>query len=399
MHYDTIALEDDYLISFGKKTPLVVERGSGIDVWDTANAHYLDFTAGWAVTSLGHAHPVLVRALVEQAGKILQNPDSGLTYSPARARLLGQLVKLLPPDLRHIFFVNSGAEANDAALKLARKITGRKKVVSTTRSFHGRTIGATSVTGQAIQRDRYEVLVPHCTFIPYDDLVAAEMAIDGDTAATIVEPIQGEGGVRVPTDGYLLSIAELCRKAGALLIVDEIQTGFWRTGPAFASIAQGVIPAFLTLAKGIAGGFPFGAVAVAGSAATRIEAGDHGGTYCGNPLGCAVAAAAIEHLLAIDIESSVKKRGAQCTRRLRDLLRAFPHHVKEVRGKGLLAAIEFTRDAVAAQVHAEALARGLILNIKHGTIIRIFPALIITEAELDAGLGILEEAIAAVARG
>ncbi len=395
MHYDTIALEDKHLISFGKKTPLVIERGSGIDVWDITGKHFLDFTAGWAVTSLGHAHPVLVKALTDQVTKIAQNPDSGLTYSPARARLLVQMVKILPPHLHHLFFTNSGAEANDAALKLARKITGRKKIVSTLMSFHGRTIGATSVTGQSIQRERFDVLVPHCSFIPFNDTDAAEQAIDTETAAVIVEPIQGEGGVRIPDKGYLGQVSELCRNAGALLIVDEIQTGFWRTGPAFTSIAQGAKPDFLTMAKGIAGGFPFGAVAVSESAAAGIKEGDHGGTYCGNPLGCAVAAATIEHLLAIDVEASVKRLGAYCMRELQGLQRDFPLIIKEVRGSGLLIAVEFTDAENAARVHAEALARGLILNIKHGTIVRIFPALTISEDEIDAGVGILEAAVAA----
>jgi acetylornithine/N-succinyldiaminopimelate aminotransferase len=397
MLYDTIALEDSHLISFGKKTPLVVERGRGIDVWDVSGRHYLDFTSGWAVTSIGHAHPVTVKALTEQAGKILQNPDSGLTYAPSRARLLIQLVRLLPQRLHRFFFTNSGAEANDAALKLARKITGRKKIVSTMRSFHGRTIGATSVTGQSTQRDRYTVLVPHCSFIPYNDVSAAQQAIDRATAAVIVEPVQGEGGVWVPDAGYFVQLSEMCRKAGALLIVDEIQTGFWRTGPVFASIAQGVIPDFLTMAKGIAGGFPFGAVAVSEEAAAKIEPDDHGGTYCGNPLGCAVAAATIEHLLAIDIESSVKRMGVHCMKRLRELQQTFPSLVREVRGSGLLLAMEFFREEKAARVHEEALAKGLILNIKHGTIIRIFPALTICKDEIDAGMGILEEAVEKVA--
>ena len=397
MLYDTIALEDHHLVSFGEKTPLVVERGSGIDVWDVSGRHYLDFTAGLAVTSLGHAHPVIVKALIEQAGKILQNPDSGLTYAPSRARLLAQLVRILPQPLHRFFFANSGAEANDAALKLARKITGRKKIVSMMRSFHGRTIGATSVTGQPIQRDRYAVLVPYCTFIPYNNVSAALRAIDDETAAVIVEPVQGEGGVWVPEPGYLPQLSGMCRKTGALLIVDEIQTGFWRTGPAFASIAQGVIPDFLTMAKGIAGGFPFGAVAVSEAAAAKIEPGDHGGTYCGNPLGCAVAAATIEHLLAVDIESSVKRVGEHCMKRLIGLQQTFPTIVKEVRGCGLLLAMEIFREEIAGRIHREALSRGLILNIKHGKIIRIFPALTITEKELDVGIEILEEVIATAA--
>jgi len=386
---DTIACEDTYLIPFAKKIPLVIESGSGVDVWDTDGKHYIDFTAGWAVTSLGHSDPVIIEALCEQARKIIHNPDSGLTYSPARARLLRKLAAVLPERLHHFYFVNSGAEANDSALKLARKITRRKKVVSTINSFHGRTTAAVSVTGQAIQRDRFDVHVPGTEFIPYNDLVAAEAAIDTDTAAVIIEPIQGEGGVHIPDAGYLAGIAKLCRERGALLIVDEIQTGFWRTGPVFASIAQGVQPDFLTLAKGIAGGFPFAAVAVAAETAAKIELGDHGGTYNGNPLGCAVAAATIEHCVAIGIEDRVVHAGRCVQEHLEFLAQHYPTIVKEVRGEGLLWALELHDADVTENVRLEALTSGLIINVKHGTIIRIFPALTIDDAALEDGCAIL----------
>jgi acetylornithine/N-succinyldiaminopimelate aminotransferase len=391
-------IEDTYHIAFGTKHPLVIERGKGVYVWDTSGKRYLDFTAGWAVTSLGHAHPVHVRTISEQVRKISQNPDSGLTYSPPRALLLERMVKVLPENLRNVFFVNSGAEANDAALKLARKITGRKKIVSTRQSFHGRTIGTTSVTGQAVQRDRYvDGLIPHCSFIDYNCMEAAEREIDTVTAAVIVEPVQSEGGVRVPDDTYLPFLARCCRKNGALLIVDEIQTGFWRTGPAFASVAQGVLPDFLTLGKGIAGGFPFGAVAVAADTALEIEPGDHGGTYCGNPLGCAVAAATVGFLDENEIGTSVEQLGNHCISQLLRMKEQFPGMIREVRGKGLLIALEFTGAETALRVHEEAREQGCILNLKHGTIMRIFPALIIKRKELEAGLEILRSAVASVA--
>ena len=389
MYSDTMTLEDRHHLSFGKKTPLVVERGSGTQVWDVNGKQYLDFTAGWAVTSLGHAHPVVVQALAEQAAKIIQNPDSGLTYAPARAELIRKLLQITPSQLQHFFFTNSGAEANDAALKLARKITGRKKVVSTLMSFHGRTISCTSATGQKIQRDRHPVLVPHYAFIPYNDPVALHAAIDEATAAVIVEPVQGEGGVRVPDPGYLAAVEAVCRKTGALLIVDEIQTGFWRTGPVFASVAAGVKPDFITMAKGIAGGFPFGAVAVDEKAAEAIDPGDHGGTYCGNPLGCAVAAATIGYLFESGIEKSVEANGLHLFNRLRQLQEAYPEMVKEVRGTGLLIAVEFNDPVVAAGLHRDALSHGLILNIKHGSIIRIFPPLVISRKEIDEGVKIM----------
>jgi|WetSurMetagenome_2_1015567.scaffolds.fasta_scaffold57016_3 acetylornithine/N-succinyldiaminopimelate aminotransferase len=391
--YSTIAIENRHLIPFCKKTVVSIERGEGVNVWDEKGKKYIDFTSGWAVTSLGHSHPVVVKALFKQARKIMQNPDSGLTYAPSRARLLAQMARILPGHLQNIFFVNSGAEANDAALKLARKITGRKKIVSTLMSYHGRTIGTISATGQAVQRDRYSVLVPHCEFIPFNDIIAAGREIDSATAAVIVEPIQGEGGVRIPDQEYLAALSWLCKQAGALLIVDEIQTGFWRTGPAFAFMGQNMSPDFLTMGKGIAGGFPFAAVAVSDTAAQKIEVGDHGGTYNGNPLGCAVAAAVIEHLIAVDIGASVNVMGKVCMDKLLQLKGCYPFMIKEIRGVGLLVAVEFSKPSFAEAVQAEALERGLIINLKHGTIMRIFPALNISQREMEEGLSILAAAI------
>jgi acetylornithine/N-succinyldiaminopimelate aminotransferase len=390
--FSTKTIEDKYLVSFGKRTPVTIERGSGVYVWDTEGKQYLDFTAGWAVTAIGHAHPVHIAAINEQASRICQNPDGSLTYAPPRARLLKAMVSLLPEPLHNIFFSNSGAEANDAALKLARKITGRKKVVSTRQSFHGRTIGTTSVTGQAIQRERYKhALNPDCVFIPYNDSNVAREEIDHETAAVIIEPVQGEGGVWVAESGYLTEMARLCKKKGALLIVDEIQTGFWRTGPSFASLAQGVQPDFMTLAKGIAGGFPFGAVVVKDEVARRIEMGDHGGTYCGNPLGCAVAAATIEYLKSVNIGSAVEYKGNVCAERLGSLQQSYPTFVNEVRGKGLLWAIDFYDEAITDLVVDGARESGLLLNQKHGRMIRLFPALTITAEELRSGLRIIEK--------
>ena len=272
---DTIAIEDRHTPPFFTKIPLSIERGEGIYVWDESGRRYIDFTAGWGVTCLGHAHPAISRALVEQGGKILQNPNSGLTYSPARARLIALLTEILPPNLTRVFFSNSGAEANDAVIKLARKVTGRMDVVSTEQSFHGRTISTASATGQAKHRERFNPLMPNYIFVPYGDVGAIAEVLSGTTAAVILEPIQGEGGVNVPPEGYLRDVEGLCRKAGACLIVDEVQTGFCRTGPMFAVTQLGVRPDFMTLAKGIAGGFPFGAF--------RPDGGSFGKTREGRP--------------------------------------------------------------------------------------------------------------------
>ncbi len=291
------------------KQKISIEKGEGIYVWDEEGKIYIDFTSGWGVTCIGHANPVITDALLDQGRKIIQNPNSGLTYSPARARLLSLLEGILPPNLTRVFFTNSGAEANDAAIKLARKVTGRPDIISTYQSFHGRTISTTSATGQAKHRDRYSPLMPNYRFVPYDNLEALKRSLDENVAAVIIEPIQGEGGVRVPSKEYLKEVDALCKKNGSLLIMDEIQTGFFRTGPAFVTGSCGVKTDFLTMAKGIAGGFPFGAFALSEAVAKKLEIGDHGGTYCGNPLGCAVSYAVIKHLMDNNISRNVEEMG------------------------------------------------------------------------------------------
>lgn len=394
MQHSTMETEDKYLLSFCKKLPIAVTHGKGVNVWDESGKSYLDFTAGWAVTSLGHAHPVIINAIINQAGKIMHCPNSHQTYSPERAKLLLKLAGLLPQNLGKIFFVNSGAEANDAAIKLARKVTGKPRVISTAKSFHGRTVGTLSATGSGTHRQKLTVRMPGFEFVPYNDIDAIKKVIDHETAAFIVEPIQGEGGIRVPSPDYLEKVSEICKKHKVLLIVDEIQTGFFRTGPAFCSCTGNVKPAFLTMAKGIAGGFPFGAVAVDSAVAEKIELGDHGGTYIGNPLGCAVASAVIDFMLNNDIEFHVKEMGEITGSYLNRWKDEFGT-IKEIRGKGLLFAVEFKDPIFAEKVFERALEKGLILNIIHGKIIRIFPALTITKDELIKGLTILESAIKA----
>ena len=392
---DTIAAEDAHMPPFFAKTPISIARGEGVWVWDEDGRRYLDLTAGWGVTSLGHAHPVIVRALTEQGARIIQNPDSGLTYSPPRARLLELLAGLLPGRLTRVFFTNSGAEANDAAVKLARKATGRTGVIAAEDSFHGRTISMVSATGQAKHRDRFRPLMPGYRFVPFDDVAALERTLDGDVAAVILEPVQGEGGVRVPAPGYLHAVSRLCRANGSLLIVDEVQTGFCRTGPLFAAAAAGAEPDLMTLAKGIAGGFPLGAFAMTDAVADRLEAGDHGGTYCGNPLACAVAEAVLRYLVEEHVEARVTELGEWALGRMRGWAERLPGLVVGARGVGLLLLVELRDEATAGAVAAECLRRGAFVRQTHGTGIRVFPALTITHEELDEGLSLLEEAIAA----
>ena len=330
---ETIEIEDKHTPPFFAKVPISIERGEGVYVWDEEGNKYLDFTAGWGVTCLGHAHPVITDALLAQSRRIIQNPNSGLTYSPPRARLLSLMRQILPPNLTRVFFSNSGAEANDAAIKLARRVTGRLDVVSTLQSFHGGTISTASATGQARHREKFKPLMPNYRFVPYDDLAALTHILDEKVAAVILEPIQGEGGVRVPSDGYLEEVSRLCKANGSLLIVDEIQTGFCRTGPMFAIGPLNVGADFLTMAKGIAGGFPFGAFATSEGISAQLELGDHGGTYCGNPLGCAVAHAVIKQLLEEHISTHVKEMGRLAVGRMREWQRAYRDVITDVRGR------------------------------------------------------------------
>jgi len=299
----------------------------------------------------------------------------------------------LPPNLTRVFFTNSGAEANDAAIKLARKVTGRPDIISTYQSFHGRTISTTSATGQAKHRDRYSPLMPNYRFVPYNNLEALKRSLDENVAAVIIEPIQGEGGVRIPSKEYLKEVDILCKKNGSLLIMDEIQTGFFRTGPAFVTGSCGVKTDFLTMAKGIAGGFPFGAFALSEAVAKKLEIGDHGGTYCGNPLGCAVSYAVIKHLMDNNISKNVEEMGGLALDRMSLWKNIYGNLIADIRGKGLLIMIEFHSEDIATNVKNECLVRGLFVTQTQGNGIRIFPALNIKKDELEKGLLIIEEAI------
>jgi len=396
---DTMAIEDAHAVPFFNKTPISIERGEGICVWDEDGNRYMDFTAGWGVTCLGHAHPVITEALAAQSRKIMQNPNSGVTYSPARAKLIALLMKILPEGLTRIFFSNSGAEANDASIKLARKATGRLDVVSTDLSFHGRTISTASATGQEKHRDKFKPLMPNYRFVPFDDLKAMGRALDGDVAAVILEPIQGEGGINVPSEGYLEAVSALCKRNGSYLIIDEVQTGFCRTGPMFAIDGLNLKPDFLTLAKGIAGGFPFGAFAMTEEVSLKLQKGDHGGTYCGNPLGCAVAYAVINHLLETDIKKNVESVGSFIYENLEALQQAHPTIIRTVRGKGLLLAMEVNDPQIATEILEKSLRLGLFINLTQGNVIRVFPALNIRKEEAEEGLELLKKAVTLVAEG
>lgn len=393
MNDNTISIENDRLVPFFNRIPLVVERGKGVNVWDDAGKQYIDFTSGWGVTCIGHANPVITNAIVKQAGKIVATPNAGQAYSPVRAELLDTLAGILPAGLTRIFFGSNGAEVNDAAIKLSRKVSGRMTIISASGGFHGRTTISASATGLAVHRETFNPTFAGNVFVPYNDLDAMARAINSSVAAVILEPVLGEGGVIVPNPHYLAEVSRLCRNNGVFLIVDEVQTGFCRTGPMFASERSDVAIDFLTMAKGIAGGFPFAAFAVTEPLASRFEKGDHGGTYCGNPLGCAVSLAVVRYLLDNNVSAHVQELGSETLAQLKVWQDEYPGVVTDVRGKGMLLAIELSDSKIGSEVFNRCLENGLIINVVQGRIIRLFPALTVTRVEMREALAILKHGL------
>jgi acetylornithine/N-succinyldiaminopimelate aminotransferase len=394
----TIETENTLGLSFCERLELAFTRGKGTLVWDEAGKAYLDFTSGWGVTCLGHSHPVITAAVAAQADRLMQSPNGAFTYSPERAALLSLLKSVLPTSLVRIFFCNSGAEANDAALKLARKITGRGKVISTSGSFHGRTFNTLSVSRGVDNTSRYVPVLPGTTFVPHGDTAALAAVLDDNTAAVIVEPVQGEGGVQIPHVHWLAQVQSLCRQHGTLLIVDEVQTGFCRTGKFFAlqHSPESIEPNILTLGKGIAGGFPFAAFAVSASVASRLGRDDHGGTYCGNPFGCAISHAVVQHLVAYAVAEQAAASGTFLLHGLRSLQQLFPDQIKAVRGLGLLCAIEFHEPAHSRVVTQRCADLGLLVVPTRNGIIRLLPDLLVKENDMESALGILRSVLQAL---
>lgn len=397
----TITTENSLGLSFSDRLELSFTHGLGSQVWDEAGRAYLDFTSGWGVTCLGHSHPVVVAAINAQAQRLMQSPNAGFTYSPERARLLRTLQTVLPAALVRTYFCNSGAEANDAVLKLARKITGRSSVVSTLGSFHGRSMATLSVSRGPDNPARFSARPADTQFVAYGDLDALTATVDASVAAVIVEPVQGESGVRIPPAQWLAHASDLCTRHGALLIMDEVQTGFCRTGRFFAHQhgTHPVTPDIMTMAKGIAGGFPFAAFAVGSRVAEQLLRDDHGGTYCGNPLGCAVADAVITHLRDNAVAEQVQTKGTWLLQQLQHLHELHPALLRDVRGRGLLCALEF-HDADMVKLLTRLCAeRGLLVVPTRNGVIRLLPDLLITQARLQEGLailaGVLQETAAA----
>ena len=384
-------VESRVFMTTGRRMPVVIVRGEGTRVWDDAGKAYLDFFGGIAVTSLGHCHPVLVKAIEEQARTLIH--VSNAVYSVPQLQLAELLIANSCFD--RIYFPNTGAEANEGAFKLARKYGREKKdgafeIISTTDGFHGRTLASVTASGTPRYKEPFGPLPPGFVNVPFNDIEALQQATTSQTCAVVLEPIQGEGGVNVPNPSYLPAVRRWCDENKMLLILDEVQTGMCRTGPLFAYQGMGVEPDIITLAKGLGGGVPIGAL-MAKEHASVFTPGDHGSTFGGNPLATAAGLAVTQYMIDTDMPSHVENVGGYLASKLLALRSKFPY-ITEVRGKGLLLAMAFDRD-IAERVVLECLQNGLIVNNVRPNAIRFVPPLTISEAEVDEGVAIIEKVL------
>ncbi len=391
-----IDMADKHLMAFTKRQPVALVRGEGSRVWDSDGKEYLDFTGGISVTALGHSHPKVVGTLREQAATLLH--VSNIFHIPQQAQLAQLLCEHSFAD--RVFFSNSGAEANETAIKLARKwakehgASDRGDIISMRGGFHGRTLATVTATAQEKYHHGYEPLPGGFKYVAYNDLKALERAIDSRTAAVLVEPIQGEGGVIVPDDGYLPGLRKLCDEAGILLVLDEIQTGMGRTGKLWAYEHSGVAPDIMTLAKALANGVPIGATLATESVASAFTPGSHGSTFGGNPLATAVGVTVFGTLLEDKLAERAGRMGKILLQELESLHARYPKAIKDVRGRGLLVGVDIV--APVGDLVTACRERGLLALTAGDNALRLAPALIVTEKEIGEGCAIIDKALQAV---
>ena len=386
-----IDVENRYYAQTVRRQPVVIVRGEGTRVWDADGKEYLDFVAGWAVNNLGHCHPSVTQAITEQAATLVQTSNQFYTVPQL------QLAQLLIDNscLDRVFFGNSGAEANEGALKLARRYgkqnrDGAYEVITAYSSFHGRTMGTLAATGQPHYQEPFAPLLPGFVHVDFNDVEAIMSATTDRTAAVLLEPVQGEGGVIIPSDDYLQRVRKWCDRQGLLLMLDEVQTGLGRLGSLFGYQEYGVEPDVMTLAKGLGYGVPVGAF-LSKEYCMALVPGDHGSTFGGNALTTAAAYAGTRFLIDNDIPAHVKAMERHLLDRLEDVKSRFSF-VTGVRGKGLLAAMEFEGD-ISGQLLTNANEAGLLLNAVKPNAVRFMPPLTITAQEIDQGLERLEQAL------
>ena len=384
-------LEQKFYMQTMKRVPLTLVKGQRAKVWDEQGREYLDFVGGWAVNSLGHCHPVVVKAIKEQAQNLIQASNQFYTVPQI------QLAELLVQNscLDRVFFCNSGAEANEGAAKLARRygklyLSGAYEIITTHQSFHGRTLAMVAATGQHKFQEPYMPLPNGFKSVDYNDIRAIKAATTEQTCAIMLEPIQGEGGINMPDERYLKEVCDWCREKNILFILDEIQTGIGRTGTLFAYEQFDVEPDIMTLAKGLGSGVPIGAF-LAKEQVSVFAQGEHGSTFGGNPLVCAAAYATLKFIIDSGIPEKAKRTGRYLAEGLESLKRQFDF-ITEVRGRGLLLALEFDSD-IAEAVTMSCLNKGLLVNRLKPNALRFMPPLIIAEKEVDEALGILKSVL------
>ncbi|MDF1531242.1 MAG: acetylornithine transaminase [ANME-2 cluster archaeon] len=384
IYQNIVDRDQKYVFQNYTRQPIAISRGAGAVVWDTGGREYIDCVAGIAVNNLGHCHPAVVEAVSRQAAELIH--VSNLYYTRQQADLAEQLVPRTGMD--RIFFCNSGTEAVEGALKLARRATGRTDFVAAEHSFHGRTMGALSVTHKSQYREPFQPLLQHVEFVVYNNVESLKGSVNRDTAAVIIEPIQGEGGVRVPSDEYLRSARDLCDDSGALLIFDEVQTGFGRTGKWFAKEYSGVEPDIMTLAKALAGGLPMGAMLAKENTATKMQKGDHAATFGGSPLVCAAALASLKVLE----DEKLVERSARMGDYLMEGLKTLElDRVTEIRGKGLMVGVELDMKCGSVVDHARN--NGVLLNCTSESVLRFVPPLTITKEQIDRVIEVVARGI------
>ncbi len=380
----TQQLESQHTSGVYPKRDLTIVRGEGAYVWDEQGRRYIDCVGGQGAANLGHSHPAIVEAVSRQAQTLISCPE--IFYNDVRAAYLAELTAVAPGDLNRAFLCNSGAEAVEAAIKFARVSTGRTEIVAAMRGFHGRTMGALSATWNKKYRAPFQPLVPDFIHVPFNNIAALDAAIGDHTAAVLLEPIQGEGGVRPADPAFLQAAHALCRERGALLILDEIQTGFGRTGRLFASEGYDITPDIMVLAKSIAGGLPMGATLI-GSRVGELPRMSHGSTFGGNSLTAAAARATLQVLR----EERLPERAAQLGQRLMDRLSAIQHPlIREVRGQGLMIGMELKMKV--SPVLRALQERGVLALPAGATVLRLLPPLVISSEDLD----VVADAIASV---
>ena len=388
---EIMAKDTEHYLPVFARYPVVLSHGEGPYVYDIEGKKYLDFLAGIAVNILGHNHPVLTEAIAAQAKKLIH--VSNLYYTQPQAELAARLAQA--SGLSRVFMANSGAEANEGAIKLARKYgktvsSDKFEIITMENSFHGRTLATLTATAQPKYQQGYEPLPGGFRYVPFNDISALEAAISEKTCAVMLEPIQGEGGVNIPDDGYLSKVRALCDKFDALLILDEIQSGMGRTGKLFAYQHTGVLPDIVTLAKGLGGGVPIGAFLVGQKVANTFAPGDHGSTFGGNPLASAAANAVLNVLEGEQIAAKAAATGAYFMEQLRKLADKYPALIREVRGQGLIIGVQLTKPG--KEFVNYCMAEGALINCTNGDVLRFVPPLIIENKHVDEMIAILEKA-------